>query len=163
IAAAIMLGFGLWWLNRAETAARRAGEGFAEKASFDVGAAADDLLVRERATTAREFDPAEIQRGQQAETPPSIIPAALPLVVVGVNLVMSLVILPRLDVSFLADERWGGATLSAVGGVWSVVTALAAAIVVLVAVNHKHLPAMRASVDAGANASVLPAMSVAGL
>src|SRR5215470_6729180 len=33
IAAAIMLGFGLWWLRRAEASARRAGEGFGAEAS----------------------------------------------------------------------------------------------------------------------------------
>ena len=44
---------------------------------------------------------------------------------------MSLFVLPRLDASYLADEAWGSTSLSAVGGVWAVVTALAAAIVVL--------------------------------
>ncbi len=34
IAAAIMLGFGLWWLDRAEAAARRAGEGYGEHSSL---------------------------------------------------------------------------------------------------------------------------------
>jgi H+/gluconate symporter-like permease len=54
IAAVIMLGFGLWWLARAETAARRAGEGFgAGRAVAD--AAAEDAMVRERATTASTF------------------------------------------------------------------------------------------------------------
>ena len=55
--------------------------------------------------------------------------------VVGVNLAMSIFVLPRLDVSYLAEERWGATSLAAVGGVWSVVVALAAAIVTLVAVN----------------------------
>src|SRR5690606_31993064 len=35
IAAAIMLGFGLWWLRRVEAAARRAGEGYVATASAD--------------------------------------------------------------------------------------------------------------------------------
>src|SRR5262249_20107634 len=70
---------------------------------------------------------------------------------------------PRLDASFLAEERWGGTSLSAVAGVWAVITALAAAIVTLIALNHARLPALRASMDAGANASVLPALSVASL
>src|SRR4029079_14409358 len=48
-------------------------------------------------------------------------------------------------------------------GVWSVVTALACAIATLIAVNWRHLPAKRASMDAGANASVLPAITVASL
>src|SRR3984893_2147736 len=65
IASAIMLGFGLWWLRRAEAAARRAGRGYGAEASVAVDAAADDELVRERATTAREFDPAEIRHGRR--------------------------------------------------------------------------------------------------
>ena len=96
-------------------------------------------------------------------TPPISV-AALPLVVVfAVNLLMSLVVLPRLDVSFLADEQWGATTLSGVAGVWSVVVALAAAIATLVIVNRGRLPTLRESMDAGANASVLPALSVASL
>src|SRR4029077_18223128 len=38
IAAAIMLGFGLWWLGRAEAAARRRGEGFGSASSVSVDA-----------------------------------------------------------------------------------------------------------------------------
>jgi H+/gluconate symporter-like permease len=164
IASAIMLGFGLWWLGRAEALARRAGEGFGAQGSVNVETVAEDQLVRERATTAREFDPAEIRHGHLSDTSPSIALAMLPLaVVIGVNLLMSLFVLPRLDVSFLAEEHWGGTSLSAVAGVWAVVTALAAAVAMLIAVSHRHLPQLRLSMDAGANASVLPALSVASL
>jgi H+/gluconate symporter-like permease len=76
---------------------------------------------------------------------------------------MSLVILPRLDFSFLAEERWGGTSLSAVAGVWSVAVALATATALLIVINRARLPALRASMDAGANASVLPIFSVASL
>ena len=162
IASAIMLGFGLWWLARAVRSARGRREGYGAGAA--ALAAADDLRVRELATTAREFDPAEIHHGGHSETSPSLARAALPLaVVIGVNLVMSLLILPRLDFAFLAEERWGGTSLGAVAGVWSVVIALACAIATVVAVNWRHLPALRASMDAGANASVLPAVTVASL
>jgi H+/gluconate symporter-like permease len=90
--------------------------------------------------------------------------AVLPLaVVVSVNLMMSLIILPRLDFSFLTEARWGATSLSAVAGVWSVIVALAAAILTLVLVNRGRLPTLRESMDAGANASVLPAFSVASL
>jgi H+/gluconate symporter-like permease len=47
--------------------------------------------------------------------------------------------------------------------VWAVVIALAAAIVVLVAINRGRLPSLRETMDAGANASVLPAITVASL
>jgi H+/gluconate symporter-like permease len=164
IASLTMLGFGLWWLNRTERAARRVGEGFGDDAMVTIETAAKDEKVRERATTAREFDPAEIDRGYRSDTAPPLIAAAMPLVVVVlVNLLMSLFILPRLDFSFLAEARWGGTSLAAVAGVWSVVVALAAAIASVVACNWRRLPALRQSMDAGANASVLPALSVASL
>src|SRR5580692_2637220 len=167
IASAIMLGFGLWWLRRAEAAARRAGEGYGGDAAGKTDAvqnAAQDEFIRERATVAREFDPAEIGHGHISQSTLPIALAALPLiVVVGVNLVMSIFVLPRLDVSYLAEERWGATSLAAVGGVWSVVVALAAAIVTLVAVNIQRLPTLRESLGAGANASVLPVLSVASL
>ena len=90
--------------------------------------------------------------------------AVLPLfIVVAVNLLMSLFILPRIDASYLYDPAWGSTSLSAVGGVWAVVTALAAAIAALIAINFSRLPTLRATMDAGANASALPALSVASL
>ena len=164
LASIIMLGFGLWWLGRAEAAARRAGEGYGGSAEAAVGVAADDQFIRERATAAREFDPAEIPHGRHSEAEPAIFAAVLPLiVVVGVNLLMSLFILPRLDFSFLDEDRWGDASLSSVAGVWAVAVALAVATATLVAINYRRLPALRASMDAGANASVLPVLSVASL
>jgi H+/gluconate symporter-like permease len=164
LAAAAMLGFGLWWLGRAEAAARRAGEGFGAVAAAPVAEAADDPLVRERATAAREFDPAEIRRGRHGASEPSFALAALPLVVViAVNLVMSAVVLPLLDTEFLAEPRWGGTSIVAVGGIWSVLVALAAGILVLITANRGRLPSLRDSMDAGANASVLPILSVASL
>jgi H+/gluconate symporter-like permease len=50
-----------------------------------------------------------------------------------------------------------------VGGVWAVAVALAAAILILVALNLGRLPALRSTMDAGANASVLPIVNVASL
>src|SRR6516164_3683010 len=47
LAAAIMLAFGLWWLGRAENAARKVSEGY--NAEPGTGAAADNQFVRERA------------------------------------------------------------------------------------------------------------------
>jgi H+/gluconate symporter-like permease len=164
IAAAIMLGFGMWWLARVSAVARRRGEGFGDAAPAKVDAAADDPTVRERATTAQTFDPAEIHRSRPNETPPSIVVAALPLlVVIAANLLMSFVILPSLDTAFLAEPRWGATSLPAVAGVWSVAAALAAAIATLLLLSGRGLPSVRASMDAGANAAVLPAFSVASL
>ena len=163
IASAIMLAFGLWWLGRA-AAAHRNGEGYAQAVSAALDQAVEDETVRQRATTAHEFDPREVHHGHPSRAAPPISLAALPLlVVVVVNVLMTLVILLRLDVSFLAKEEFGATSLSAVAGIWSVVTALIAAIVTVVVMNWRRLPGLRETVDSGANASVLPVLSVASL
>jgi H+/gluconate symporter-like permease len=155
------MAFGMWWLGRAGEAARKAGEGY----GVDLDAApAVDEKIREHATAAGEFDPAEILHGKRGDSEPSIILAILPLaVVMSMNLLMSLVVLPRLDFSFLAKEAWGGTTIGAVAGVWSVAVALAAGTVAVVLINFGRLPSLRESMDAGANASVLPLLTVASV
>ncbi len=164
IAAAIMLLFGLWWLGRAVTVARRNGIGFGVGATLAVDQAAEDPLVRERATVSGTFDPPEVHAGQASPNLPPVMLAFLPLiVVVAVNLIMSLFVLPNLDLGYLADDRWGPTSPAAVSGIWSVAVALAAAILTLLALNRKRLPRLRDSVDAGLNASVLPVVSVACL
>jgi H+/gluconate symporter-like permease len=74
---------------------------------------------------------------------------------------MSAVILPRLESAFLAER--GGTSISAVCGVWAVAVALAVATATLIVINYRRLPSLRESMDAGANASVLPILSVASL
>jgi H+/gluconate symporter-like permease len=164
LASLIMFGFGMWWLGREEARARGAGEGFGDSEPPPGERLAVDEILRERATTAREFDPAEIMRAKPSETPLAFLPAALPLViVVSVNLTMSMFLLPWLDTSFLSEVRWGETSLAAVGGVWAVMTALVCAIVAVLAINYRRLPSIRETMDSGANASVLPVLSVASL
>jgi len=144
--------------------ARRAGEGYGNEPMPASRDATGDELLRARATTARDFDPAEIRHGHSSKAKVPVVNAVLPLIVViAVNLAMSLLILPRLDFGFLAEGQWGSTSLPAVAGVWSVVVALAAAIATVILCNWTRLPALRLTMDAGANASVLPALSVASL
>jgi H+/gluconate symporter-like permease len=72
-------------------------------------------------------------------------------------------VLPRLDFSFLAKEVWGGTTIGAVAGIWSVILALASGCLAVIVVNYRCLPALRETLDAGANASVLPLLTVSSL
>lgn len=163
LASAIILGFGLWWLNRAEARARAAGEGF-DGLAADIGALTEDPVLRGKTATATGFDVSEAALPDPVPAPASVALALLPLaVVIVVNLLMSFVVLPGMDLGFLAGPQWGGATLASMAGVWSVVVALAAAILVLVATTRPARAALRATVDAGANASVLPLLSVASL
>ncbi|MFJ1267613.1 GntP family permease [Legionella lytica] len=164
IASAVMLVFGMWWLKRAEAAAKRKNEPFGEGAIADAECIANDQLIRGRATTAHEFDTAEITHGEHSKNPPSITLAFLPMVIViSVNFLTALFILPRLDFSFLARKEWGASSFSEVGGIWSIVIALASAIFILILINRKRLPNLRETIDAGANASVLPVLTVASL
>lgn len=161
IASIIIMAFGMWWLGRAEAAARKAGEGYG--GGSDATPVIDEKM-REQATVSGEFDPAEIDHGQRVQNGPPFVLGILPLMVVIVmNFLMSLVVLPSLDFSFLAKDAWGGTSIGAVGGVWSVVVALASAALTVVVVNFRRLPALRETLDAGANSSVLPMLTIASL
>ena len=159
IASAVMVGFGLWWLRLVEMRARAAGEGY----SAETSAQADDQLVRAKGANAENFDTAELPHGHQSkQLPPFALAFAPILIVLAVNLAMSFVVLPRVDTGFLAEPRFNS-TLAAVSGTWSVVTALTIASLVLMLIHRKRLPALRKSLDAGAAASVLPALNTASL
>ena len=71
--------------------------------------------------------------------------------------------MPRTDTGFLAQPRFGETSLSAVSGVWSVVTALAVASLALVVLLRKRLLQLRKTLDAGADASALPVLNTASL
>jgi H+/gluconate symporter-like permease len=161
IASVIIFVFGMWWLGRAEAAARKAGEGYTGEAET---APVVTEMVREQAAPAGDFDPAELPHGERAESGPPFALAVLPIVVVIVtNFLMSLVVFPRLDFPFLSEPQWGGTTIGAVSGVWSVIVALAAANVAVLFINFRRLPSLRESLDAGANSAALPMLMIASL
>lgn len=161
IASAIIFVFGMWWLGRREAAARKVGEGYEGEAET---APVVSEMVREQSAPAGDFDPAELPHGKQAESGPPFVLAMLPIVVVIVtNFLMSLVVFPRLDFSFLSEPRWGGITIGAVSGVWSVLVALAAANLTVILINFRRLPSVRESLDAGANSAALPMLMIASL
>ncbi|MEX3636211.1 GntP family permease [Paraburkholderia sp. BR14320] len=166
VASIVMVAFGLWWLSLQQSRAKAANEGFdgLNAAMKSTTAPASDNLVRERASVSQSFDPEEAKRGHVSEDLPSFGVALAPLVlVVLTNFVMNVIVLPRIDADYLAEVRWGETSLSAVAGVWGVCVALVVAIVVLLLLNRRRLPALRETIDAGANASVLPVLNVGSL
>ncbi len=161
IASVIIFVFGMWWLGRVEKAARVAGEGYAD--GMETAPVVNEM-VREQAAPAGDFDPAELPHGKRAESEPPFALAVLPLVTVIIaNFLMSLVVFPRLDFSFLSEHQWGGTTIGAVSGVWSVIVALAAANLTVILINFRRLPSLRESLDAGANSAALPMLMIASL
>ncbi|WP_114240721.1 GntP family permease [Dyella sp. C9] len=162
ISAVIMLALGLLWLAYERRLATRKGEGFVP-ASPQV-ASATLKSARDRAALADEFDLAEAGHGHPFVARPSTWVAFLPLAVVtATNLLMSLVVIPRMNLAYLAEPHWGNTSLSGVAGVWSVIVALAAAIAVLLLLQHRHIARIRTSMGEGADAAVLPALSVSSL
>ena len=163
IASVITFAFGMWWLRRAEAAARSASEGYGSDSDSTI---VIDERTREHAMPAGEFDPAEIHHGKRASSEPSFVLAVLPLfVVIVVNFLLSLIVFPRLDFyfAFLEKEVWGGTTIGAVAGVWSLILALAAGTLTIIIINYRRLPALRESLDAGANSAALPILTIASL
>src|SRR5262249_14500904 len=67
IASILTMAFGMWWLGRAEAIARRAGEGYGSRS---VTAPAIDEEIREHATAAGNFDPAEMDHGKRGDNEP---------------------------------------------------------------------------------------------
>ncbi len=107
----------------------------------------------------------DADHGQRSTERPPILLAALPLVVVVVvNLLMSLLVLPRMDAGFLAEAALGRHLARrrrrrVVGGGGAGGGHRRAA----ASSTAGACPALRATMDAGANASVLPVFSVASL
>ena len=160
IGSIIIFVLGMWWLARAEAAARGAGETYV---AVETPFLLDDK-IREQALVSADLDPAEIDHGQRSVSEPPAMIAFLPLaVVIAVNFLMALVVLPRMDFAFLAEDAWGGTSIGAVAGIWSVVLGLAAATVTLVIFNFRRLPTVRETLDAGANSTAVPILMISSL
>lgn len=161
IASIVTFQFGMWWLHRAEARVRAAGETYVDDTAAGVAEIPEKL--REQATLDGNFDPAEFHHGQRSDQYPPFIVAIMPLLtVIVVNFLMALIILPRIDFSFLEGAPWG-INVSSTIGVWAVLIALAAANVVVIALNFNRLGKIRESLDAGANSAVLPILMIASL
>lgn len=141
--ATVMLGAGWWWIARRVTTARRAGEGYG-----DAGAAPATAALR---------------------SPMPLRMAIAPVVlVIGLNYLLSTWVWPALDTSYLAEPRYGATTVQAVRGIWAVIGALSAAIVLLAGLwclvrrrAGSHGIGLKSVLEDGASASVMPLMNTA--
>jgi len=160
-AALIMLGFGMWWLNRQRARAAASGEGYGD---HDDVVPESDLMMREGAVR-DGYDIRELPVGTPTKAaPPSFAVAVAPVVVVVlVNFLFIQLVVPAMDTSYLAQPKFGATDIDAVRGVWAIIVALLTAILLIVALNWPRFASFRASLDEGANASVLPIAATASL
>ena len=156
----MMLVLGQAWLSHRARRARAAGEGYGDHTDEPPPI---DKALREHAS-GEGFDLMEVPPEGRPRNLPSFGLAILPIVLVIVlNLVFTALIIPAMDTDYLAEPRFGATGIDAVRGVWSVIAALVFAILVLVFTNLRRLPKLTASLDSGANASLLPIFNTASL
>ncbi len=136
IAAAIMFGLGYWLLMMRQ---RAYGPGYGPYEDAAGAAESGDL--------------------------PSWTVGAIPLVIVLVaSLLMTFVIIPRVDTTFLADPEFGATTVDRVRGLWSIIAALTLAIIVLIAMTYRRINGRISKLfEESARDSLTPLFTVASL
>ncbi len=166
VTALIMFALGQLWLERR---ARATLEGYGDHPdsappdSAPPDATRGDRALRERAA-GEGFDIAELPLEAPPTEPPPLLVAALPLVaVIAINLAFTTLIIPAMDADYLAAPEYGATTIDSVRGIWSIIAALVISILLMISVNWSRLPRLTASLDAGANASLLPIFNTASL
>lgn len=83
------------------------------------------------------------------------------LVVVGMNLLFTYAISKHMDFDYLAEEKFGATTLSALLGTWSVIIAMVTAIIVMFIMNPRNFTIYVKGLSDGAKNAVVPALTTA--
>jgi H+/gluconate symporter-like permease len=139
LAGLIMFFGGVYWLKFRARRANGAGEGYGE-----------------HPRTAADSDLA-----QDARLPSFAIAIAPTVLVILLNALLTYLIIPHLDTSYLAEEQYGATDVSKVRGIWAIIVALVAAIVLLIALNYGRLKHLKDSINAGTMGSLLPVFNTA--
>lgn len=188
IAGVIMFAGGVGWLSWRHRRAVQAGEGYdngplmqtgKDSAALTIDLGEDDPDVADgRDAGAAGHDSGEATQRDggavrtrreggaapaagRADLPPLWV-AFLPVfVVIGLNLFLLRVVFPRIDTSYLAEERYGATELSLVQGNWGLIVALATAVLLAFVLNFRRLRNAKQTFNKGTTASFLPIMNTA--
>ncbi|WP_271104638.1 GntP family permease [Pseudomonas tohonis] len=133
----IMLGLGSWWLAAQARTLMAAGEGYGS----------------------HKDDPTE--QGGLPVT--GFWLALLPiLLVIVLNFLMAKQVLPNLDTSYLAKPEFGGLQdAKSVIGIWSIIVALGAAVLLLIGLHWRRWVDLKQSLNDGTFGSMLPILNTA--
>ena len=146
MAALVMIILGHAWISWRIARARSRGQG------YDHGAPA---------VTPALGAPGEAEA--RAGDPPLWLAAAPIVLVLLANYVFSAYVFAQMSAPWLAEPRFGATTLASVRGLWSIIAALAIAIVLMIAANWGRLVQPAATLGAGANTALLPIFNTACL
>ncbi len=160
ITGALMLVMGQAWLNYRARQARAAGEGYGDHSD---ASPQFDRELREHAS-GEGFDVMEVPPELPPQALPPLLLAVMPIIlVIALNLVFTALVIPSMNTDYLSQPQYGATGLDSVRGVWSVISALVIAILLLMATNLKRLPKVTKTLDSGANASLVPIFNTASL
>jgi len=159
IAGAVMLALGAAWLLWRARRAALAGEGYGGEPE---PAGSGDARPRFGGEGHAGAEPLATNGTEPSLPVPSFIQAIAPIVaVVALNWLFSTQILPRLDSSYLASPLYGETRLDTVRGTWAIIAALTLSNLLLMLLTRGSLPSLKASLDNGASAAVLPIFNTA--
>lgn len=137
IAAVMMLVGGMWWMQHQLRVAAKNNEGYGT----------------------HTLNEKELDIGDKI---PNFWLALFPVVIVVVgNYLFSKLIIPMWNNSYLADEKFGGVSLSSVVGLWSIILSLAIACLFVIILNFTRIKNLAESLNKGAMGSLLPIFNTA--
>lgn len=137
IAAVMMLVGGMWWMQHQLRVAATNNEGYGT----------------------HTLNEKELDIGDKI---PNFWLALFPVVIVVVgNYLFSKLIIPMWNNSYLADEKFGGVSLSSVVGLWSIILSLAIACLFVIVLNFTRIKNLAESLNKGAMGSLLPIFNTA--
>lgn len=137
IAAVMMLVGGMWWMQHQLRVAAKNDEGYGT----------------------HTLNEKELDIGDKI---PNFWLALFPVVIVVVgNYLFSKLIIPMWNNSYLADEKFGGVSLSSVVGLWSIILSLAIACLFVIVLNFTRIKNLAESLNKGAMGSLLPIFNTA--
>ncbi|HEY4616356.1 MAG TPA: GntP family permease [Citricoccus sp.] len=182
----MILGLGLLWLEYRRRSLMAQGEHFADTqdaidrehgvpaARAGAGAAsrpkgvgpgaaavAEEAAPKDSAVSVEDNPDAQPTSAALLTPPNAVVPFLPLLMVIAVNFACTLLVFPALDWSHLGEEKFGGVTLEARAGIWAVTVGLTAAVLLIIALNLRHLAALKKGFYDGAKGAMLPIFSTA--
>jgi H+/gluconate symporter-like permease len=159
----IMLGFGVWWLTYRAAVAARAGEGYGQHPDDPPASTGDAVHASAQCMGHAPVDAAQPSTSAPSAPSTAEFAAAMsPVVlVIALNYLLATWVFPALDTSYLAESRFGSTHIGAVRGIWAVLVALAAAIVLIVVIFRRRFTDLGKTLEKGASGSVMPLLNTA--
>lgn len=184
IAAVLIFGLGMFWLEFRKRQLFRKGEGFADVTRLEEkeGPGADLGIGQAASAPPQEEEPSGLAAGlsdtaakpsattsttktkrlpEELSAPNRFFPFIPLLVVIVVNFAVTFLIFPALDWSSLEDERFGGITLDDRASIWAVLLALLAAILSILVLHMKNMRLLMRGIADGTRQSFLPIFNTA--